>query len=59
MSSKTISLLIVAQNEELNISDCIKSGLFADEIVVLLDRSQDTTASIATGLGAKIIEGAW
>ena len=59
VSSKTISLLIVAQNEELNIGDCIKSGLFADEIIVLLDRSQDSTGSIATGLGAKIVEGVW
>ena len=35
MTSKTISLQIVAQNEELNIGDCIKIGLFADEIIVL------------------------
>ena len=59
MSDAKLSLLIVAHNEEQQIADCIKSGAFADEVVVLLDRSTDETGSIAEGLGAKIVKGAW
>ena len=59
MSDVSLSLLIVAQNEEQQIADCIKSGAFANETVVLLDRSSDETGSIAEGLGAKIVTGVW
>ena len=59
MSDVRLSLLIVAHNEELQIADCIESGEFADEIIVLLDRSSDKTGLIAEGLGAKIIKGEW
>lgn len=54
-----ISLLVVARDEERQLEACLTSGSFADEIVVLLDRSTDASASIATRLGAKVIEGAW
>ena len=54
-----LSLLIVAHNEEQQIADCIKSAAFADEIVVLLDRSTDETGSIAEALGARLLKGAW
>ncbi|MGB0575804.1 MAG: glycosyltransferase family 2 protein [Alphaproteobacteria bacterium] len=59
MSEVKLSLLIVAHNEEQQIADCIKSGAFADEIVVLLDRSTDQTGDIAEKLGAKLVPGAW
>ena len=59
MSDVKLSLLIVAHNEEQQIADCIKSGAFADEVVVLLDRSTDETGSIAEKLGAKLVKGAW
>lgn len=59
VSDVKLSLLIVAHNEERQIADCIKSGAFADEVVVLLDRSTDETGSFAEELGAKIVEGAW
>ena len=59
MTAATLSLLIVARNEEQQIEDCITSGACADEVVVLLDRSDDGTAEIAVRLGAKIVEGAW
>jgi glycosyltransferase involved in cell wall biosynthesis len=59
MTAVTLSLLIVARNEEQQMEDCIKSGACADEVVVLLDRSDDRTAEIAVGLGAKIVEGSW
>jgi glycosyltransferase involved in cell wall biosynthesis len=59
VSDLSLSLLIVAHNEEHQIADCIKSGAFANEIVVLVDRSGDQTDSIAEGLGAKIVQGVW
>ena len=59
MSDVRLSLLIVAHNEEHQIADCIKSGAFANETVVLVDRSDDQTGSIAEGLGAKILQGVW
>lgn len=52
----TLSVLILAKNEEKNIADCIKSALFADEIIVIDDFSTDKTAEIAAGLGAKVCQ---
>ena len=51
-----LTVLILAKNEEKNISDCIKSALFADEILVIDDFSMDTTARIAEELGARVIQ---
>lgn len=59
MNSPRLSLLIVARNEARQLEPCIRSGDFADEIVVLLDRSEDGSAEIAAGLGAKVFAGAW
>ena len=59
MSDVKLSLLIVAHNEEQQIADCITSGAFADEIVVLLDRSTDETGVIAERLGAKLVKVGW
>ena len=59
MSGNKVSLLIVAHNEESQIADCIGSGKFADEIVVVLDRSTDRTGAIAEQFGAKLIIGDW
>lgn len=59
----TLSVLILAKNEEKNIGDCIKSALFADEIIVIDDYSTDRTAEIAKELGAKVcrraMDGNW
>ncbi|MDR2099706.1 MAG: glycosyltransferase family 2 protein [Campylobacteraceae bacterium] len=51
-----VSVLILAKNEEHNISDCIKSCDFADEIVIIDDFSSDKTAEISQGLGAKVVQ---
>ena len=59
MPGVNLSVLIVAHNEEHQIADCIKSGRFADEIVVILDRSTDQTAMVAEKFGVKLIKGAW
>lgn len=52
----TLSVLILAKNEEKNIAACVTSALFADEIIVIDDSSTDKTAEIARSLGAKVVQ---
>lgn len=54
-----VSALVVARNEQEALPDCLASLAFADEIVVVLDRSTDRSADIARDAGATLIEGAW
>ncbi|MBR0650657.1 glycosyltransferase family 2 protein [Roseomonas terrae] len=54
-----LSALIVARNEEARLPDCLASVAFADEVVVVLDRSIDDSAAIAAVARAKVVEGAW
>lgn len=55
----SLSVLIVARNEERLLPDCLASAVFADEVVVVLDRSSDSCVGIARHKGARVIEGAW
>src|ERR1700751_3121891 len=48
-----------AHNEEAQLAACLERLRFADEVVVVLDRSTDRSAEIARSFGARIIEGAW
>ncbi len=57
--SVRLSVLIVARNEEQRLPSCLDSAAFADEVVVVLDRSTDASARIAQERGAKVVEGAW
>ena len=57
--SATISVIIICKNEEINITDCIKSAYFADEILVLDSGSTDNTVQLAKAAGAKVIETDW
>ncbi|GGJ28714.1 glycosyltransferase family 2 protein [Neoroseomonas lacus] len=59
MSAPRLSALIVARNEETRLPDCLASVAFADEVVVVLDRSTDESAAIAAVAGATIVEGSW
>ena len=43
---KRLSVLIVINNEEKQIEECLKSVKFADEIVVILDRCTDNSEKI-------------
>ena len=43
---KRLSVLIVINNEEKQIEECLKSVKFADEIVVILDRCTDNSENI-------------
>src|SRR5579862_3914484 len=54
-----LSALVVARNEEAQLGACLESLRFADEIVVVLDRSTDRSAEIARQFGARLVEGAW
>jgi len=56
MSKISLSIVILAKNEEERIRDCIKSvDQWASEIIVIDDESTDNTPSIAKELGAKVL----
>jgi tetratricopeptide (TPR) repeat protein len=57
---QTVSLCIIAKNEEANIGACLDSvrGLF-DEIIVLDTGSTDRTKEIAREYGAKVFDFQW
>lgn len=48
-----LSIGILTKNEERMIGECVRSALFADEIIVLDSGSTDNTLAIAQSLGAK------
>ena len=50
----TLSIIIVAKNEEQNIQECIKSASFADEVLVLDSGSTDGTVELAKKAGARV-----
>ena len=54
--SLNLTALILAKNEEKNIAACIKSVLFAGEVIVIDDYSTDRTVAIAKELGAKVVQ---
>ena len=54
-----LSVIIIAKNESLNITDCIKSANFANEVIVLDSGSSDNTVSLAKKLGAKVFNKPW
>lgn len=54
-----LSALVVARNEADRLPDCLASIAFADEILVVLDRTTDASGSIARAAGAGVLEGAW
>lgn len=52
----SISVLILTQDEEINIGDCLDSVSWADDIVVLDSGSIDRTVGIASEKGARILQ---
>ncbi len=54
-----ISALVVARNEAARLPECLASLAWADEVVVVLDRSTDASAAIARQAGAVVLEGEW
>ena len=51
-----ISVLILTLNEELNISRCLASLGWCDDVVILDSLSSDETQKIATDWGARVVE---
>lgn len=49
-----ISAIILTKDEEKNISQCLESLSWCDEIIVIDDLSTDKTAKIASSLGAEV-----
>ncbi len=54
-----LSALVVAHNEAEVIEDCLKSLVFCDEIVVVLDKCTDGTKAIAERYAHTLVEGSW
>lgn len=51
-----ISAVILTENEEKNIEECIKSVSWCSEIIVIDDYSKDSTVKIAGECGAKVFQ---
>ena len=56
---QSLTIVVVAKNEERNIAECIASASFADEVLVLDSRSTDATARLAREAGARVVETDW
>ena len=55
----SLTVVIAAKNEERNITECIASASFADEVLVLDSRSTDSTVRLAQAAGARVVETDW
>ena len=55
----TLTIIIAAKNEAHNISECVHSASFADEVIVLDSGSTDGTPEIAQSAGARVISTDW
>ena len=54
-----ISALVIAHNEENKLASCLKKLVYADELVVVLDKTNDKSDIIAKKFGAKVYKGSW
>lgn len=54
-----LSVVIMTKNEEAKIARCIRSALFADEIVVIDSGSSDKTKEIARAFNANVYDQPW
>jgi glycosyltransferase involved in cell wall biosynthesis len=59
VSGVRLSALVVAHDEERQLTECLACLGFADEIVVVLDRCHDRSREIARRFTDRLIEGAW
>ena len=57
--SPTLSILVVAHNEERHLEACLKLLGFGHQLVVVLDRCTDGSARIAKKYANRVLEGAW
>ncbi|MHB1001842.1 MAG: glycosyltransferase family 2 protein [Armatimonadota bacterium] len=59
MSRPSISVVIIACNEENNIRRCLQSAVWADEIIVVDNGSTDSTLSICAEFKCRVIHHQW
>ncbi|MCF7897634.1 MAG: glycosyltransferase [Candidatus Omnitrophica bacterium] len=56
MDKAPVSVVIIAKNEGKRIGDCVKAvSDWADQVLVIDDKSTDNTKHIAESLGAKVL----
>ena len=55
MSEVVISAIVIARNEEAMIANCLETLKWCDEVIVVDDQSQDTTAGLAKRFGAIVV----
>ena len=55
----SLTVVIVAKNEQRNIADCVASASFANEVLVLDSNSGDATVALATAAGARVVRTDW
>ncbi len=55
----SLTVVIVAKNEQRNITQCIASASFADEVLVLDSGSTDATVRLAQEAGARAVQTDW
>jgi glycosyltransferase involved in cell wall biosynthesis len=51
-----LSAVLITKNEETNMTDCLRSVMFCDEIIVVDSGSSDQTTSIASQYGSKVFQ---
>ena len=57
MSNKIpLSVVVITKNEGSRLADCLKSVDWADEVIVVDDKSTDDTVAVAKAHGAKVFE---
>ena len=55
----SLTVVIVAKNEGRNITECVASASFANEVLVLDSGSSDNTAALAAKAGARVVRTDW
>ncbi len=55
----SLTVVIVAKNEQRNITQCIAGASFADEVLVLDSGSTDATVRLAQEAGARVVQTDW